>query len=49
MFLWPFLSVLFYEIYLLNKNSVYNYIYENTLSVADFKNFLRKKNMNVRI
>ena len=35
--------------YLLNKNSVYNYIYENTLSVADFKNFLRKKNMNVRI
>ena len=35
--------------YLLKKDGAYSYIYDKTYSIVDFKNFLKKKDMNIRI
>ena len=35
--------------YLLKKDGAYSFIYDKTYSIVDFKNFLKKKDMNIRI
>jgi len=35
--------------YLLRNRSIYGYLYKDTFSIYEFKKFLKKKNMNIRI